>query len=262
MKLSRLASIVAVSALSLPVLAAPVATVNGSAIDKSEVDRAVSQLVKNSGGKMQDTPALREEIKDRLIGRELALQEAKRRGLDKTPQFTERLERVREELLQEALLADIAKQSPVGDAQVKAAYDQFAARLNGNKEMKVRQIVVASEADANKLIADLKKGGSFEAAARAKSIQPGAKQNGGDMGWGNLGLMEPPLAEALKTIGKGQIGDKPLRSGMGYHVFKVEDIRNGKAPAFDDVKAQISRDLQQREIAKVIDGLRAKAKIQ
>ncbi|AXK39991.1 peptidylprolyl isomerase [Crenobacter cavernae] len=262
MKLTRLASIVAFSALSLQAMATPVATVNGSAIDKSEVDRAVSQLVKNSSGKVQDTPALREEIKGNLIAKELVLQEARRRGLDKTPQFTERLDNLREELLQSALLADIVKQNPVSDAQVKAAYDQLAAQLNGSKEVKVRQIVVANEADATRLIAELKKGGNFEAAARAKSIQPGAKQNGGQMGWGNLNTMEAPLAEALKGIGKGQFSVKPLHSRLGYHVFKVEEIRDSKAPAFNDVKPQIARDLQQREVAKVIEGLRGKAKIQ
>jgi peptidyl-prolyl cis-trans isomerase C len=265
MRLNRLAAAMLAATLSLPVLAAPVATVNGSAIDKSEVDNAVAMLMKNSNGQVKDSPSLREEVKNRLINRELILQEAKRRGLDKSPEVQKRLDEVRNDLVQEALFADILKKDPVDDAKVKAAYDKIAGNIKGSKEVHARQIVLGSEDDAKKAIADLKKGGNFEALAKARSKDPVAKQSGGDMGYMNLSALErdvPPLAAALKSLPKGGVSPAPVKSNAGWHVFKVEDIRDAKVPPFDQVKGQLKRDLQEQEIGKTVDGLRSSAKIQ
>lgn len=264
MRHSRLAALLLVASIGLPniVAAQAVATVNGVAIDKKEVDEAVSVLSKNSNGKVQDSPALREQIKDNLINKQLILQEAARRGLEKQPDFVERLQNVREEMLRDALFADILKQSPVTDAKIKARYDQLASQQAGSKEVHARQIMVASEAEANKIIADLKKGKKFDDLAKTLSKDPNAKQNGGDMGWGNLARMEPQLAAALKGLGKGQSSSQPFKSGLGWHVFKVEDIRDAKMPALNEVKAQIARQIQQEDVAKAVGELRTKAKIQ
>jgi peptidyl-prolyl cis-trans isomerase C len=262
-KITRLAAALAISALSLPVLAESVAVVNGTAIDKSELDITVRQIVQSSGGKVQDTPALREDIKERLIGRVLLIQEATRRGLDKNAAFTDRLQRLKGDLLMDALEADEVKSHPVTDAQIKSTYDSWAAQLKGSKEIRVRQIVVDSEAEATKLIAQLKKSGNFEALAKARSKDPAAKQTGGDMGWANAATQLPPqLADALKNLNKGQVSTQPLRSNAGWHIFKVEDTRPATVPSFEQVKPQIARDLQQRELAKMQQDLRAKAKIQ
>lgn len=261
-KMTRLAAALAISALTLPALAESIAVVNGVAIDKKELDNTVAQFVQGSGGKVQDSPALREELKERLIGRELLIQEATRRGLDKSPVFADRLQRLKGDLLMDALEADEVKSRPVTDAQIKTTYDNWAAQLKSAKDIRVRQLVVDSEAEASQLIAQLKKGGSFEALAKAKSKDPAAKQSGGDMGWTNLAMIQPPqLADVLKPLGKGQVSP-PLRSSNGWYIFKVEDVRNATVPPFEQVKPQIARDLQQRELAKMQQDLRAKAKIQ
>jgi peptidyl-prolyl cis-trans isomerase C len=120
---------------------------------------------------------------------------------------------------------------------------------------------VDSEAEANKLVAQLKKGSNFEALAKARSKDPNAKQNGGDMGWGNVNALPLQLANVLKPLGKGQI-TAPLNGGNGWYIFKVEDTRPATVPTLDQVKPQIARELQQRELAKMQQDLRSKAKIQ
>ncbi|OWY40169.1 hypothetical protein CEK28_05405 [Xenophilus sp. AP218F] len=262
MKHSRIAALLLAASIAMPAMAESIAVVNGAAIDKTELDNAVANVVQSSGGKMQDSPQLREQLKNSLITRAVILQEAARRGLDKQPQFTQRLDEFRAELLRDSLFADMVKQTPVTDAQIKAFYDQSAAKLAGTKEVHARQITLASQADAEKVIAQLKKGGKFDELVKARSIDPNAKQTGGDMGWGNLSRMEPKLAEALKALGKGQVSAKPFQSPLGWHVFKVEEIRDAKLPPLDEVKAQIGRQLQEETVAKAVEELRAKAKIQ
>ncbi|WP_374498060.1 peptidylprolyl isomerase [Vogesella indigofera] len=247
---------------STPSLAAPVATVNGSAIDSSTLDQAVKQVIGSSNGQLKDSPALREEVRQRLINRELIVQAATKAGLDKKPEFQQQLTEARTELLQQAFFKQSISTSPVSDSALKAAYQQYSERFNGVKEVKVRQIIVNSEADANSVLAELKKGAKFETLAASKSIHQPSRERGGDLGWGNLASMEPPLAAALQAIPKGKFSAQPLRSGLGWHLFKVEDIRDAKPLPFDTVKPQIARDLQDKAISDAIGELRQKANIQ
>lgn len=249
-------------AASHSVLAAPVATVNGTVIDQQVLDQAVGQILSANGGRLPDSPALREDVRQRLINRELVLQAASKAGLDKSPEFGARLEEARKELLQQAFFDAAAKNRTVSEADIKAEYDRYAAQFKDSNEVLVRQIVLPSEDAANKAIAALKKGAKFDQLAKAQSIDEASKARGGDMGWGNLAVMEAPLAEMLKTIPKGQISAKPLQSQLGWHIFKVEDMRAAKPAPLDAVKARIAQDLQEKAIRDAVLDLRQKATIQ
>lgn len=264
MQHSRLAGLLIAASIAMPslALAESVAIVNGTSIDKQDVDQAVNFIVKSSNGQAQDTPALREDVKNRLINREIILQEAKRRGLEKTPEVAHQITQASQDIMQDALFADILKQRPIDDARIQARYKEVADKLNGTSEVHALQITLKSEADANKVIADLKKGARFEQLAKTRSIDPAARENGGDMGFGNLSSMAPPLAEILKNLKAGQFSQQPFHSNIGWHVFKVVTVRPAKAPDFDKVKGQIARQLQEEQIAQTVNDLRAKAKIQ
>lgn len=260
-KTTLLATLLALSALSMPALAESVAVVNGVNIDKTDVDSAVSQMVQSSGGRVQDGPALRDEIKNRLIERELLIQEASRRGIDKSAQFTERLQKIRGDLLADSLINDELKTHPVSDADIKTAYDSWAAKMKEGKEIHVRQIVLGDKAEADKVAALLKKGGNFEAQAKAHSKDPNAKQSGGDLGWENTTRLQPDLAAVLLPLAKGQVS-APVQSGPYWFIFKVEDMRAASVPSMEELKPQIAHKLQQDAVAKLQQDLRAKAKIQ
>lgn len=262
MRIRHSLTAIAFSLLAAGAIAAPVAVVNGTQIQQSSLDEAATAVVRASNGKVKDTPELRNELKQQLINREIIQQEATHRGLDKSAQFKQRLDAIRGDLLQQSLFEDIAKQSPVSDAQIRAEYDKIKAAAAGQKEVHARQITVGTEADAQAVIAQLKKGGSFEALAKQKSKDPAAKQNGGDMGWGNLGMMAKPLADVLKPLGKGQYTTTPFKTDLGWMVFKVEDTRTAKFPTFEEAKGQLGRQMQNAAIEKTIADLRAKAKIQ
>jgi peptidyl-prolyl cis-trans isomerase SurA len=83
--------------------------------------------------------------------------------------------------------------------------------------------------DADDLIATLKKGGSFPAAARQYSKAPGAAQ-GGDLGWVQEGSLDPKLDEALHKMQPGQIS-APIRTDKGYDILFLRDVHEAGAPA-------------------------------
>ncbi|WP_289460372.1 peptidylprolyl isomerase, partial [Klebsiella pneumoniae] len=88
------------------------------------------------------------------------------------------------------LFADFQKKNPVTDADVQGEYDKFV-KENGGKEYRARHILVETESDAKALIAEIKKGGSFEELAKKASKDPGSGANGGDLDWAAAGSYVP-----------------------------------------------------------------------
>jgi peptidyl-prolyl cis-trans isomerase C len=148
MKKNHIAALLLAATISVPALAESIATVNGKSIDKTDLDNAVAIVVQNSNGNVQDSPALRQQVKDTLINREVILQEAQNRKLDQQPAFIKRMDEVRQDMLREALFADLVKNLPISDAQLQERYNQTQSKFAGTKDIHARQITVGSEADA------------------------------------------------------------------------------------------------------------------
>jgi peptidyl-prolyl cis-trans isomerase C len=124
---------------------------------------------------------------------------------------------------------------------------------------------VEKEADAKSLVAKLKKGGKFDKLAEANSKDAGSKERGGDLGWVPVGSIPTtyvkPFADAVMNLTKGQVSE-PVQSQFGWHVIKLEDVRDLKLPTYEEVKPQILQSLQQQAVQKMVAEMRAKAKIE
>ena len=171
------------------------------------------------------------------------------------------MELARQGVLIQAYFEDYVKANPLKDEDLKKQYEQIRAQL-GDNEYKARHILVEKEDDAKAIIADLKKGGDFNALAKEKSKDPGSKDNGGDLDWGPAGRYVKSFGDALKALQKGQTTDTPVQTQFGWHVIRLDDVRPVKAPGFDEVKANLMQRAQQEQIAKLVQELRSKAKVE
>lgn len=234
-----------------------VATVNGKPIKQSLFDFIVKDAT-DHGQKVDDN--VRDVIMSKLISSELVLQEAQKSGMDKKPDYLAKEELTRRELLVNVYIQDYMKSHPVSESDTKAAYEKFKTEL-GDKEYNARHILVASEAEAKDVIAQLNKGGDFSKIAKEKSIDPGSKEKGGDLGWFALGGMVKPFSEAVSKLQKGKLSTDPVQTQFGWHVIKLDDIRELKAPPYDKVKDNLQKELGQRQLVKMLTDLRAKATI-
>ena len=253
-----LLSVALLAAVSLPAWAQNIAVVNGKPVPSSRVE-ALKQQVERSGRPV--TPEMMGQIKEELIAREVFMQEARKRGLDASDDYKNKIELARQSILIRELFADFQKKNPVTDAEVKAEYDKFVA-ANGGKEYHARHILVEKEDEALALIAQIKKGGNFEELAKKASKDPGSGANGGDLDWANAGSYVPEFSAAMTKLDKGQMTETPVKTQFGFHIIRVDDVRDTKLPALEEVKPQVSQQLQQQKIAKYQETLRAKAKIQ
>jgi peptidyl-prolyl cis-trans isomerase C len=259
MKKVLLTAIAAASiGLALPVAAQNVAIVNGKPVPKERVDMLQAQLAK-SGRPV--SPEMQGQLKDEVITREIFMQEAQKRGLDASDDYKAQMELARQTILIRELFSDYQKKNPVTDAEVKAEYDKFVAS-NGGKEFKARHILVEKEEDAKKIIADLKKGQKFEDLAKKQSKDPGSGANGGDLDWATAASYVPEFAEAMIKLKKGELTQAPVKSQFGWHVIRVDDIRDAQLPKFDEVKPQIAQQLQQQKLAQFQESLRKSAKVE
>jgi peptidyl-prolyl cis-trans isomerase C len=256
--ISTLAGAALLVSMAPAVLAQNVAIVNGKAIPKARVD-ALAQQVSRSGREV--TPEMQGQIKDEVIAREIFIQEAQKQNLDKTEDFKTQVELARQTLLIRELFASYQKANPIADADLKEAYDKFVA-ANSGKEYQVHHILVEKESEAKAIIAQLKKGGKFDEIAKKSSKDPGSGAKGGDLGWANPKNYVPEFAEALTKLTKGKMTETPVKTQFGYHIIRLDDVRDAQLPKFDDVKPQIAQQLLQQKMAKYQEELRAKAKIE
>ena len=257
-------------ALSLPALAQNVAVVNGKPVPKSRVDALAAQIDAQAARTGRPVPpGLKDQLKDEVIAREVFMQEAQREGLEGTPEFRNQMDLARQTILINELFANYAKKHPVTDAEAKAEFDRIIGaqkeKAAGGKEYKARHILVEKEADAKAIIAQLKKGAKFEDLAKKQSKDPGSAANGGDLGWANPAGYVPEFADAMKKLAKGDVTPEPVKTQFGYHVIRVDDIRDAKAPEppkFENIKAQLMQQMEQQKLAKYQEELRAKAKVE
>jgi peptidyl-prolyl cis-trans isomerase C len=252
------AAAVVLATLSMGASAQNIAIVNGKAVPKTRAE-ALTQQVARSGRPI--TPDVEAQIKEEVIAREIFMQEAQKRGLDATDDFKAQIELARQTILIRELFAEFQKTAAVTDADVQAEYDKFVA-ANGGKEYRARHILVETEAQANAILASLKKGGKFEDIAKKQSKDPGSGANGGDLDWAAPGNFVKEFSDAMIALKKGEVTPAAVKSQFGYHIIRLDDVREAQLPKLEEVKPQIAQQLQQQRMAAFQQELRAKAKVE
>ena len=241
-----------------PAVKDPVATVNGVAIPKSRSDALVRQQSQRGQG---DNAELRGAVREELINREILAQEAGRAGTAKRPEVAAQIETVRQEIVVGAFVNEWIRKNPVSDAEVQKEYDRVKS-ASGDKEYKARHILVKTEEQAKSLIADLKKGTKFEELAKQHSEDTGSKVRGGDLDWNVPGTFVKEFGDALAKLEKGKLTETPVKSQFGYHVIRLDDVRQAQFPPLAQVKNQIQQQIQQQKLQVYVGELRSKAKVE
>jgi peptidyl-prolyl cis-trans isomerase C len=233
------------------------AVVNGKPIPSAKVDEFMAALAAQG---RPASPELRVAVRDELIAREIFLQAAEKKGLQRNDEVRKQLDNTRQDILIRALIRDHLQNNPVTDAEVKAEYDRLA-KDGAEQEFRARHILVETEAEAKTIIEQLGKGAKFEELAK-KSKDPGSAQTGGDLDWNSPDTFVPQFSEAMVKLQKGQVTAAPVKTQFGWHVIRLDDVRAMQPPPLEQVKPQIQQDLERKRIMKLQEDLRAKAKIQ
>jgi peptidyl-prolyl cis-trans isomerase C len=197
---------------------------------------------------------------ERMIDNKLVAAAGRAQKLQDDPEIKRQVAAFEDRAIQEAYLSRAIKDK-LSDAALHKKYDAFVAENPPQEEVRARHILLANEKDAQAVLAELKKGADFATVAKAKSTD-GSARDGGDLGFFGRGDMVAEFSDAAFAMKPGETSKAPVKTQFGWHIIKVEERRMSPAPSFDESKEQLRSELQQEQIADVVEGLRDKAKLE
>jgi len=118
-------------------------------------------------------------------------------------------------------------QTAIGQEQVPDTQDQVHAR----------HILVATQEQADSVLAQLQAGADFAALASQVSTDPGSKDKGGDLGWFGHGVMDPPFETAAFALQPGQLSDV-VHGANGFHIIQSLERDPARAVPADQLTSQ------------------------
>lgn len=237
------------AAAAAPAADPVVAKVGDVEIHMSEVALAEKSLPAQA--RQMDPAKLYPLIVNQLIDAQALLIEARKTGVDKDPEVQQEMKMAQERMLESAVLNKLVMPQVSEDA-LKAKYTQEYANKPGEPEVHARHILVADEATAKKIIAELKKGGDFAALSKKYSKDPGAAQQGGDLGFFKKSDMVPEFADAAFALKDKEITPVPVKTQFGYHVIQTLEHRMSKPPTFEEVHDELRQQVGQAAVHKAI----------
>lgn len=238
----------------------PAVIVNGVTIPGSYLDFLVAQAPDTS----EDPNQLMEykhRVMEQLIRSQIIVQEAQKRGLDKKEEVLIAMDISKQDVLIRAFVAEILKDFEIKEVDIKKEYETMKSQM-GDKELLLHHILVKTEPEAKKVLAELNRGKSFASLAKKYSEDPGSKKSGGVLGWNTPGVFVPEFSKAALAMSKGEVSSSPVATPFGYHILYLEDVREFKGPDLDQVRPQVEDMLRQHKLQEVLEELRAAAKIE
>lgn len=268
-----LTGIVALTACNAEEPGKNMAVVNGVPIPQARMDFVV-KMQQAQGQK--DSEEMRKQLREALITREIVTQEAVRKGLDKGVDYQTQMDLAKQQVLVNAFIEDYLKSHEPTEADLKAEYEAVKKeQFDPNaKEYKVRHILIntpkkddpkaqaAAKKKAEGLLAQVQKGAKFDELAKKYSDDAGSKVKGGELDWTDGANLVKPFADAMKTLGKGETYKTLVQTQYGYHIIRVDDVREPQFPPFEQVKDEVAKQLIGKQRDKAIEDLRKAAKVE
>jgi len=275
------------------------ANVNGEVIYISDLARQVADIARqynidlNSEDGRKQRAEINKIVLDQVIEQRLILQEARRRGAAATDQQLDQAisdikgnfpsvgefqmalaqrglteadlrSRLRTNLTVQNLAAKVST-ATVSEAEIVKQFQANRAQYDKPEQVRVRHILVESEAEARFALARLNRGERFEDLARQLSKDPGSKDQGGDLGFVGKGQLVPEFERAAFALERpGQVSPV-TKTQYGYHLIQFVQRQAAQPATLAQVRDQIRRELlskrQEADFQAWVKQLKAKAKI-
>ena len=219
--------------------------VNDWSYTAADLEREIGQELRRAPRELQPFFATKEGQKqflDRVVRRELLLQEAEKRKLGDQAEIAEQVANLRRELMIRALVQDeIGGKVKVEEKEAQEYFTAHPDEFSGDT-VRLRHILVQTEGEAKDVQARLVKNEPFEELAKKVSRDTNSAPKGGDLGYLGREQMLPDFARAAFALKVGEVSD-PVKTPFGFHLVKLVDRKKGQPMTFDQVKGQLQRRL-------------------
>jgi peptidyl-prolyl cis-trans isomerase C len=235
-----------------------VARVDGHEIRASDVQEALQQLPPEYMN--MPVEALHNAVVEQLIDRHLVVKRARDQGLKENPAVQNTMKQLEARVLEQTYFRRTVE-SKVTDEAVRRRYERDKDKLTRDKQVRARHILVKTREEAMDILRELSRGKDFAELAREKSIGP-SKTQGGDLGYFAREAMLPAFSQMAFSLKKGEVGRAPVQTKYGWHVIKVEDIREAAPPPFEEARDELRSKMGEEIIDAEIKRLREDAKVE
>jgi peptidyl-prolyl cis-trans isomerase C len=235
-----------------------VATVGGQQITEADLAFAAEDLGPDLNQIPQDQ--IRAVLLSQMIDLKLMAAAGHAANLENSDLYKARISYLEDRALRRAYTKQVVSDVITPDA-IKAEYDAEIAKMPAVDEIHARHILVTTEDDAKAIKAQLDGGADFAALAKEKSIEPGAKTSGGDLGFFTQDKMVKPFADAAFALKVNEVS-QPVQTQFGWHVIQVLERRPAAKPTLQDMTQQIGQQLYVKKYREIFDSLRKASTIE
>lgn len=243
------------------------ATYQGGIITQGDLEQELSKYPPQARSRF-DTPQGKEEILNRLIEQRLMAKAAQERGLDKDPEFAQRIEDMRQRLLIDALRRKITTgEAPIADPDVEKYYKDNEKQYHTPEMVRVRNLQVKTDAEARKLLQTIQmKKDKVENLITKFSQDEVTKSRGGDTGFFPKGSREQAFEDAAFKLKKEGDISGVVKTAQGFHILQLIEKRAEVTRPLDQVREEIKRrinfDKQREAFTTFLNQEKEKAKVQ
>lgn len=244
----------------------PLAKVNGSKIYESELNSRLSALAASYGSENLAFDDLDEDMLKALLtevyaNRKIYKIAKKRQNIRKddnlkflAKEYYSRL--VREKFLNENLFNNIREE------EIRQQYDDMISRLRGREERKISHILLKTEEEAQRVKNNILMRGNFEKMANRYSLDRETAENGGSLGYVlKEEIVIPEFAEIAFLLRKGELS-RPIETESGWHLVRVDDIREVKLRPYEEVRGEILDRIRQDRFDLFVEKIVGEPKIE
>ena len=212
----------------------------------AEKVKGVKEMTKDFNEKEAGAKAM---LLNEVIRQQLLIQEARKEGLQNSKEIQTAMTEFENTLLVQEIVTRLTKDVDTTEADAKKYYDANGDEFKKPVEKQLREIVMATEAEAKDVLVQVLQGGDFAQVAKDKS-KGKTKDNGGDLGFKTEASF-PAMAAAVSTLNKGGVSSV-FQGPDGFYIVKVEDIRGGDKVPYEDVEADLLKFLKLRQQQQVL----------
>ena len=226
-------SITAASAKDLNNIVA--AKVNDHIISAQDVLNVINTLPQNI--KKKPLPEIYPRVVNELINQYLITKQAYNEKLDLDQNVINLVKKSQDKILAKYWLNNYIK-SETKEEKIKNFYNNYLKSFQKYKEANASHILVKNKEEANAIIKKINNKSKFSELAKTHSTGPSGK-NGGNLGWFGPGQMVKEFEQATFSLKKGEVSQEPVKTKFGFHIIKLNDIRDAKPKKLDEIKQNI-----------------------
>ena len=240
------------------------ARVGDSVITHDDYIREISRVPEWARSNFKDLDG-KGKFLDELVKKELVYEYAKKMRMQNDREYLDKVDEFKKMTLVTMILKkEVEEKTMLDDEIVKAFYEKNSDKFRIGTEIKASHILVKTEDEAKDVAARLEKGSSFADLAKTLSIDKASGQKGGDLGYFGRGKMVPEFERAVLNLKPGEISI-PVSTRFGYHIIRLDDIKEGKLASFEQsaesIRRQLAAEKQKSLFDSFVDKLKADTEI-